>query len=216
MNITDPCDAIVERAGAPGVDIVEPDCAGRSHAGAAPRAETPPLAPETDLADIYDEHVWRVFGFFAYRLERRADAEDLTQMTFERAVRAWGRYDPTKGAVATWLLAIAQNLLIDHHRRRPASPPLPISGEGIAESLLPSTPGPETNLGLDPALSAALARLGERERQVIALRFGGDLRGPEIAELLGLSLDNVQQILSRTLRKLRIELDATDPTGRDW
>jgi RNA polymerase sigma factor (sigma-70 family) len=176
-------------------------------AAGAPRAEKT-LARESDLAEIYDEHVWRVFGFFAYRLERRADAEDLTQLTFERAVRAWGRYDPARGSVATWLLAIAHNLLIDHHRRGPASPPLAISGGSVEESQLPSTPGPEeAGLGLDPALAAALARLGERDRQVIALRFGGDLRGPEIAALLDLSLANVQQILSRSLRKLRRELD---------
>ncbi len=176
-------------------------------AAGAPRAEKT-LPRDSDLAEIYDEHVWRVFGFFAYRLERRADAEDLTQLTFERAVRAWGRYDPTRGSVATWLLAIAHNLLVDHHRRAPASPPLPISGGAVDESQLPSTPGPEeAGLGLDPALAAALARLGERDRQVIALRFGGDLRGPEIAALLDLSLANVQQILSRSLRKLRRELD---------
>ncbi|MGI8803273.1 MAG: RNA polymerase sigma factor [Solirubrobacteraceae bacterium] len=170
------------------------------------------LAPDPDLADIYDEHVWRVFGFLAYRLERRADAEDLTQLTFERAVRAWGRYDPAKGSVATWLLAIAHNLLVDHHRRQPPTPTLPIAVDGIDEDLLPSTPGPEAGLGLDPALSAALATLGDRDRQVIALRFGGDLRGPEIAELLGLSLANVQQILSRSLRRLRRELDGDQRT----
>ncbi len=171
------------------------------------------LAQDSDFADIYDEHVWRVFGFFAYRLERRADAEDLTQQTFERAVRAWGRYDPAKGAIGTWLLAIAQNLLIDHHRRRPASPPLPLGDDGVDERLLPSAPGPEASLGLDPELSAALATLGERDRQVIALRFGGDLRGPEIADLLGLSLANVQQILSRSLRKLRRELGGSGLAG---
>ena len=38
---------------------------------------------------------------------------------------------------------------------------------------------------------------------MIALRFGGDLTGPEIAELIGLTLANVQQILSRSLRRLR-------------
>jgi RNA polymerase sigma-70 factor (ECF subfamily) len=167
------------------------------------------LARDIDLDDIYDEHVWRVFGYFAYRLERRADAEDLTQQTFERAVRAWGRYDPEKGSVGTWLLTIAHNLLVDHHRRRPPTPPLPLSAGGFDESQLPSTPGPESGVGLEPALAAALARLGERERQVIALRFGGDLRGPEIAALLGLSLANVQQILSRSLRRLRVELDGT-------
>ena len=54
---------------------------------------------------------------------------------------------------------------------------------------------------------AALATLSQRDREIIALRFGGDLTGPEIAELLGLSLANVQQILSRSLRRLRAELD---------
>ena len=42
---------------------------------------------------------------------------------------------------------------------------------------------------------------------MIALRFGGELTGPEIAELLDLSLANVQQILSRSLRRLRVELE---------
>jgi DNA-directed RNA polymerase specialized sigma24 family protein len=43
---------------------------------------------------------------------------------------------------------------------------------------------------------------------VIALRFGDELSGPEIAALLDLSLANVQQIASRALRKLRARLEA--------
>ena len=39
--------------------------------------------------------------------------------------------------------------------------------------------------------------------RLIALRFGADLSGPEIAQALDLTLANVQQILSRSLRKLR-------------
>ncbi len=45
---------------------------------------------------------------------------------------------------------------------------------------------------------------------MLALRFGGDLTGPEIAALLELSLANVQQILSRSLRKLRVLVEAGD------
>jgi len=45
-----------------------------------------------------------------------ADAEDLTQLTFERALRSWSRYDPSRASVATWLLVIARNLLVDHLR----------------------------------------------------------------------------------------------------
>jgi RNA polymerase sigma-70 factor (ECF subfamily) len=49
--------------------------------------------------------------------------------------------------------------------------------------------------------------LSAREREIIALRFGGELAGPEIAEVTGLSLANVQQILSRSLRRMRDVLD---------
>jgi RNA polymerase sigma-70 factor (ECF subfamily) len=49
--------------------------------------------------------------------------------------------------------------------------------------------------------------IGERERELIALRFGGDLGCPEIAALTGLTLANVQQILSRSLRRMRSSLE---------
>ena len=151
---------------------------------------------------MYDEHVWRVYGFCAYRLGDRDTAEDLTQATFERALRAWSRFDPRRASVSTWLLAIARNLLIDHYRRDRSSLTDPID-----ERLAPAVPGPEERLTASPELLGALARLSERDREVLALRFGGDMTGPEIADLLNLTLANVQQILSRSLRRLRGLLD---------
>lgn len=156
----------------------------------------------SDFARVYEQHVWRVYGFLAYRLPSRDAAEDLTQATFERALRAWSRFDPRRGSEATWLLAIARNLLIDHHRRDRSE-----RFEPIDESALPAIPGPEQRLSASPQLLEALAELGEREREVLALRFGGDLTGPDIAALMGLTLANVQQILSRSLRKLRARLE---------
>ncbi len=41
-----------------------------------------------DFGKVYDDEVWSVYGFFAYRVRSRDDAEDLTQRTFERALRA--------------------------------------------------------------------------------------------------------------------------------
>jgi RNA polymerase sigma factor (sigma-70 family) len=161
----------------------------------------------TDFAEAYDEHVWDVYGFFAYRVGSRAEAEDLTQLTFERALRAWRRFDPRRATPRTWLLSIAHNLLVDHYRRGRSWTSEPIGEDGIEEDALPPDPGPEADLGLAPELAAALEKLGKREREIIALRFGGDLTGPQIADLLGLTLSNVQQILSRSLRKLRSSLE---------
>jgi RNA polymerase sigma factor (sigma-70 family) len=155
-------------------------------------------SPESEFSRVYDEHVWRVYGFLAYRLGDRSAAEDLTQATFERALRAWSRFDPRRASEITWLLAIARNLLIDHHRRDRSH-----VTEPIEERLAPLVPGPEEQLSSCPELILALARLSERDREVVALRFGGDMSGPDIAQVLGLTLANVQQILSRSLRKLR-------------
>jgi RNA polymerase sigma factor (sigma-70 family) len=159
-----------------------------------------------EFAAAYDDHVWDVYGFLGYRVRTREEAEDLTQATFERALRAWGRFDPRRGSARTWLLAIARNVLIDHYRADRSARQQPLPEEGAAE---PASVEPDERvLGPEPELARALGCLGERERELIALRFGGDMTGPEIAELTGLSLANVQQILSRSLRGLRAELEA--------
>jgi RNA polymerase sigma-70 factor (ECF subfamily) len=156
---------------------------------------------------VYDDHVWDVYGFFGYRVGSREEAEDLTQATFERALRAWRRYDENQASVRTWLMAIAHNLLVDHYRRDRSDrhDPVPVdehheldAGELVEESAL----------GISSELTDALRHLSDRDREVIALRFGGDLTGPEIAEITGLSLANVQQILSRSLRRLRSEMSS--------
>jgi RNA polymerase sigma factor (sigma-70 family) len=163
--------------------------------------------PARDFSAVYDEHVWQVYGFLAYRLRNRSEAEDLTQLTFERALRAWGRYDASQATVGTWLMAIARNLLIDHFRSDRSARNEPLDDVDAEHRSLQAKPQPP-DLGLEPDLERALATLSDRERELIALRFGGDLSGPEIAELTDLSLANVQQILSRSLRRMRAELDA--------
>jgi RNA polymerase sigma-70 factor (ECF subfamily) len=153
---------------------------------------------QSDFARVYSEHVWPIYGFLAYRVGDQQAAEDLTQVTFERALRAWSRFDPRRASERTWLLAIARNLLIDHHRRHRNR-----RTEPLEEHLEPGVPGPEESIAGGPEIEQALAELGDRDREVLALRFGADLNGPEIAEMLGISLANVQQITSRSLRKLR-------------
>ena len=159
-----------------------------------------------DFTAIYDTHVWQVYAFFAYRVHDRSDAEDLTQLTFERALKAWGRYEESRASVATWLIAIARNILIDHFRADRTDRTQPL-GELESDHAALRVDAERPNLGLDPALAHALETLSDRERELVALRFGGDLTGPEIAEMTGLTLANVQQILSRSLRRMRAQME---------
>src|SRR3954451_4369194 len=72
-------------------------------------------APE--LGRIYNEHVRAVYSQFAFSVAPEV-AEDLTSATFERVIRSWHRYDPSRASERTWILAIASNLLRDHYRRQ--------------------------------------------------------------------------------------------------
>ena len=158
------------------------------------------------FSELYEQHVALVYGFFGYRVGSREQAEDLTQVTFERALAAWDRYDPQRGTWRAWLLAIARNLLVDHYRREGI-----IREEPFDHTELSEHSAETVSIDLSAELITAVSHLDDRDRELIALRYGGDLTGPEIAEITGLTLANVQQILSRALRAIRDELEY----GRD-
>ena len=56
-------------------------------------------------------------------------------------------------------------------------------------------------------LSALLARLAERERELVALKFGAGLTNRAIARISGLSESNVSTILHRLTRQLRTQME---------
>ena len=159
------------------------------------------------FARLYDEHVWSVYGFFGYRVGSRQEAEDLTQLTFEKALRSFRKFDERRASFSTWVMTIARNALVDYYRSDRSSRQEPLGDPDEGEGMVSGEHAGEPSLGIAPELETALAKLGDREREVIALRFGGDMTGIEISRLTGLTVANVQQILSRSLRRLRQELE---------
>jgi RNA polymerase sigma-70 factor (ECF subfamily) len=159
-----------------------------------------------DVHDLYASHLDRVYAFFAYRLRSTVDAEDLTSATFERVVRHRTRFDPARASVTTWIFAIAENVLVDHYRRQGRR------DEGALDDEAQHWRAPEDrpSIALSQALQDAVEALSERERQVVGLRFGAELTGREIGEVVGASEANVHQILSRSLRKMRAVIGSPD------
>lgn len=133
------------------------------------------------LNELYEAHVSDVYGYLAYRLGSRAEAEHLTRLTFERALHEPESSDPAR----IWLLKIARQLTRSRERSADTS---------------------SDDLGLEPELARALAGLDRGPRSVIALRFGAGLRGPEIAGVLGVSQAEVRRLLSQGIRRVRSEL----------
>jgi len=157
-------------------------------------------ATEADWDALYTEQLPRVYNFFRYRVGPGPLAEDLTSVTFEKAWRARHRYRRDLAAFSTWLLTIARNVAVDEFRRQRHQVPLDEAFE------LPGgeTPEEQAERRSDvERLVELLERLPERERELIALKYGAQMTNRAIARLTGLSESNVGTVLHRTIQSMR-------------
>src|SRR6476659_9859095 len=84
---------------------------------------------------VLERHADAAFSL-AYRIcGRRSLAEDVAQEAFLALWRSGARYDPTRGSVRTWALAIVHNRAVDTLRRSGVQERRRVSDEGIEESL---------------------------------------------------------------------------------
>lgn len=157
-------------------------------------------AREIDWDRVYADQLPRVYNFFRFRVANRSDVEDLTSRTFEKAWQARARYRRDLAGFSTWLFTIARNVATDHVRARREH----LSIDAAANVVVQRTPETEvTDESNLTRLARLTADLPERERELLALKYGAALNNRAIAQLTGLSESNVGTILSRTVDALR-------------
>jgi RNA polymerase sigma-70 factor (ECF subfamily) len=140
----------------------------------------------------------RVYGYVAYRIGDGPDAEDVTSETFARAIRYRDSFDPRRGDASAWLIGIARRCIVEATLNR--SVPTDVISDIEVE-------GPEDSAVRRLDLHRQLFTLDERDRELLALRYGADLTAKQIAELLDLKTNAVEVALHRALARLRQRLD---------
>jgi RNA polymerase sigma-70 factor, ECF subfamily len=158
-------------------------------------------ASEVDWEELYATEMPRVYNFFRYRVGDDALAEDLTSTTFEKAWRGRSQYRRDLAAFSTWLFSIARNVATDYYRRRRVELPLDDVRSHADDTLVDTA----QNHAEIKQLSVLLGRLAERERELLAMKYGAGLTNRDIARVTGLSESNVGTILHRTVQALRAE-----------
>lgn len=156
-----------------------------------------------DFADVYAEHLDRVWRFVRARVPDHHEAHDITSDVFVRAWRSWDRFDPARGAVAPWLFTIAHRTVADWYRRRRSEPVGPDQLEGADAAA-----GPEEEALRDELLvqlGRALETLQPRERDALALRFAARLTNAHIARVLGTTEGAAKMMVHRAIQRLRAE-----------
>jgi RNA polymerase sigma-70 factor, ECF subfamily len=155
---------------------------------------------EAAVAELFRACARDVHAYAISLLGERAAAEDVTALAFERLFRLRGRLDPRRGTARAWLFTIARNAALDELRRRSRDARI------LPETAPVVQPGADDDLELverRATVRAALARVGGREREIVLLKFHGQLSNGELARVLGISESNVGTRLHRALTALR-------------
>jgi RNA polymerase sigma-70 factor (ECF subfamily) len=155
------------------------------------------------FADVYDKYFQRIYNYIRYRVIERDAADDLVSAVFEKVLDKFDSFDPSRAPLEPWLFAIARNTLNDHFRRRKIRGWFSITDreENIASA--ESVEGAAQRHEADALLLAAVAKLEDQERELIAMKFTLGLNNREIAGQTGLGESNVGVILFRAMKKLR-------------
>lgn len=150
-----------------------------------------------------------VFQFLARQVPDRADAEDLTQLTFIEAYRSFGRFDPGR-PFAPWIYTIARRCLADFYRKRG------FPNEDLSEGMADPEPDPREAASRSESadrLWAAARRLKPKYHQVLLLHYHEQFSLGETAGILGLSVPHVKVLLFRARKLLKKRLEPFEPTG---
>lgn len=160
------------------------------------------------FALLYERYVDRIYAFVYQRTRDRAEAEDLTADTFEKALRALPRYEHQGHSFGAWLYKIAANTLKRHHYR-----------SALFRALLPSlvqadAPPPASDLaGL---VEEALGRLSPADRTLIQLKYVDDLTPEEACFIVGCSRPAYYVRAHRALARLQARVAELAERQQPW
>ncbi|WP_433303676.1 RNA polymerase sigma factor [Actinoplanes sp. CA-030573] len=156
---------------------------------------------EKALRIAYDQHGSAVLYLAQRMLGNRADAEDVTQVTFVAAWSGRDTFDPGRGTMLSWLLGIARRKAVD--RLRSAARDDRVAETVRAQAAPPGEWERPDRIVDRLVIADELGRLPSEQRRTLELAFFDDLTHAQIAAVTGLPLGTVKSHIRRGLANLR-------------
>lgn len=162
----------------------------------------------SDLFEKYKNLVYKT-AFLMYGSQE--DADEALQEVFIQVYRFLPGYDPSRGAMTTWLYRITINYCLGHRRRQTISPE-PLEDVDIPTSEDPVETRVQANID-HRSIRDAIRALSEKQRAVIVLRYYWDLPYKEIAQILSIPLGTVKSRIDLALKTLgtTFQLSSAEP-----
>lgn len=146
--------------------------------------------------ELYRRHSGRVYAFLRVRLRNQEEVDEVFQGVFMKLHHSRRSYQ-AKYPFTAWLFTIARTTLFDHLRKKRREVETVDDTEQLNQIA-----AEEQRSEID---TSRIDALSEEQRTVVSLRVLEERSYAEIATLLGRTEGSVRQILSRTLRKLKMK-----------
>ena len=136
-------------------------------------------SPETELVGLYEEYYDKISRYAAVHIGNRADAEDIAGEVFLKALESLGSYEHRGIPMQAWLFKIAHNLVVDYLRKMNKRKTIDIDSITVRSNENPEAIA-EVNIEIE-RVKKAMEQLTREQREVLSLRFFGELTSKETA-----------------------------------
>ena len=159
------------------------------------------------FAQLYEEHFDKIYRYVTFKIGNETEAEDMTQQVFLNALQSISSFKWKGIPFSAWLFRIAHNQVVDYLRRKKHT------AVPLDESLASNDDNPqsvvEQKLDIEELLLAT-KQLTESQREVISLRFAGELPIAQVAKAMGKSQGAVKALQHSAIVALRKTLRVTE------
>ena len=159
---------------------------------------------ESSFAALYELYFDRIYRYVYFKMRDPVEAEDVTGEVFLKMLESIHSFKWQGFPFSSWLFRIAHNMVVDHFRRKGKRPTVPL------DDVSPATGAYSWDVDgyIDRKLTLqevhdAMDDLTDLQREVISLRFAGELSVAETAEAVGRKPNAVKALQHAGLKKLR-------------
>ena len=156
-----------------------------------------------EFEKLYNVYFKKIYRFIYYRTSHKETAEDLTSLTFIKALEKISTFSQDLGTFSAWIFRIARNKTIDYYRGKKTE----IDIDQVWN--LSSRDNIEQDLDIKEKLKEVaqyLDKVKPEHREIIIMRVWDGLSYKEISQITGKSEANCRMIFSRAIRNLRKEI----------